>query len=74
MTGRDLIIFILENKLEDTDIPVPDILMTAEQAAIKFNVGISTIKAWYEIGMLNGIKIGDSIFFLNYKTDPRKDR
>lgn len=77
MTGRDLIVYILENHLEDA--PVVDGngvfigFMSEEEAAVKFDVGVETIKAWYVLGKLNGVKIGDRLYFLNNVSDPRKD-
>ena len=48
MTGRDLIIYILENHLEDEELfkdgKLPG-LMTYEEAAVKFDVGKETIIA-----------------------------
>lgn len=47
MTGRELIIFILENNFEDVEFTnVCDILgvMTVKQAALKWNTGEATIK------------------------------
>ncbi len=76
MTGRDLMMFILEYKLEDTEV-VKDgrffWLMSEEEAAVKFEVGVATIKAWYACGKLNGIKIDDRLYFLLNAADPRKD-
>ena len=61
MTGRDLIIYILENNLED-ELVCEDgrILgfMTEIEAAIKFGVGVATVEAWIREGMLKAIKIG----------------
>lgn len=75
MTGRDLIIYILQNNLED-DLIIKDgkfvWLMDEEQAAVKFDVGIATIKAWYNFGLLQGMEIGDSIFFLKTTTNPKE--
>lgn len=64
MTGRDLIIHILANGLEDK--PVFEngkILgfMTLDEAAVKFEVGAATIRVWVNEGMLYGIKIGEEI-------------
>lgn len=65
MTGKDLIIFILQNNLED------EILfengnfvgfMSAEEAAVKFEVGLTTIKMWYTLGMIKGIAIDESLY------------
>lgn len=50
MTGRELIIFILENNFEDVEFTnVCDILgvMTVKQAALKWNTGEATIKNFY---------------------------
>lgn len=60
MTGRDLIIYILENHLEDEELfkdgKIPG-LLTYEEAAVKFNVGTFTIKAWVDCGYLKSFKI-----------------
>lgn len=65
MTGRDLIVYILSNHLEDEPVFKDGKfvgLLTAEEAAAKLNVGVSTIRAWYMLGRLKGIVIGDSIY------------
>lgn len=76
MTGRDLMMLILEYKLEDVEV-VKDgkfiWFMSEEEAAVKFDVGVSTIRAWYACKKLDGIKIGDQLYFLRNVTDPRKD-
>lgn len=76
MTGRDLIMYILQNNLENEVVIKDGIfiwLMTEEEAAVKFNVGIAQVKAWYMCGMLKGTKIGDQLYFLRTSIDPRKD-
>ena len=75
MTGKDLIIYILQNDLENELIIKDDIFelfMSEEKAAIKFDVGVATIRAWYECGLLPGVKIGDSIFFLSNLEHPKR--
>lgn len=75
MTGKDLIIYILENNLENEVVIKDGVFlwfMTEEEAAVKFNVGVSTIKAWYACGMLSGTKIVDRIYFMKNVRDPRK--
>ena len=65
MTGKDLIIYILKNNLEDEPIFEDGIFlgfMTAMEAAVKFGVGINTIRLWVDMGSLDGIKIGDEIY------------
>lgn len=77
MTGKELIIYILQNDLEN-EIVVKDgifvwpMLMNEEGAAVKFGVGISIIKAWHACGMLSGTKINDHLYFLKNASDPRK--
>ena len=65
MTGRELIIYILENKLEDVDIfdtSLKSMFMSIDEAAVEFECGPATIKALIDIGRLNGIKIGDKYY------------
>lgn len=74
MTGKELIIYILQNNLEDEMVIKDGIfvwLMNEEEAAAKFNVGVATVKAWYVCGMLSGTKIGDHLYFLRNANDPR---
>lgn len=74
MTGRDLIIYILKNNLEDKDIFKDGVfvgLMTVEEAAVKFGVGPATIMLWYVTDMLAGFKIGENVYFLKDAEDPR---
>ena len=76
MTGRELMMYILENHLEDEIIIQDGVFvgfMTEEEAAVKFNVGVATVKAWYTCGYVKGTKIGDRLYFLRNMRDPRKD-
>lgn len=65
MTGRDLIVYILTHGLEDK--PVFENgrfigFMTAEEAAVKMNVGVMTIRIWVGLGQLRGIMIGETLY------------
>lgn len=75
MTGKELILYILQNDLEN-EIVVKDgvfiWLMSEEEAAVKFGVGVANVRAWYTCGMLSGTKIGDRLYFLRNVPDPRK--
>ena len=74
MTGKELILYILENDLENEDIIKDGVfiwLMDEKEAAIKFDVGVATIRAWYVCGQLDGIKIGDHLYFFRNAKDPR---
>ena len=75
MTGKELILYILQNNLVNEIVIKDGIfvwLMNEEEAAVKFGVGVATIKAWYIYGMLSGTKIGDHLYFLRNTSDPRK--
>ncbi len=65
MTGRELIVYIMQNGLED-EVIFKD-LLTEEQAAIKFDVGVATIKIWHEMGMLNSFESSDGRIFVYSK-------
>lgn len=76
MTGKELILYILQHDLENEIVIKDGIfvwLMDEEEAAAKFNVGVSTIRAWYICRMLSGTKICDRLYFLRNIGDPRKD-
>lgn len=63
MTGKDLIIYILQNNLENEDV-FKDRFIDLETAAAKFNVGVETIKVWATFGHLKSIKINNQIYIL----------
>ena len=76
MTGKELIIYILQNDLENEVVIKDGIfvwLMNENEAAVKFDVGIAQIKAWYMCGMISGTRIGEHLYFLRNISDPRKD-
>lgn len=65
MTGRDLIIYILENRLENEQVFKDGKLLgfvTVDEAALKFGVGPETIRLWCMLGVLPYIKIGDEFY------------
>lgn len=66
MTGRDLIVYILQNHLEDVSITDDRFmnLITVEEAAMKFDVGVETVKVWYVYGIIQGIRLGDNLYIL----------
>ena len=77
MTGRDLILYILENNLENESVVKDGIfigLMSEEEAAVKFDVGVSTIRVYNTVGLLDGIEIQGKLYFLrNAKNPVEKD-
>ncbi len=65
MTGRELIIYILENGLEDKPMfenGKPLGFMTLVEAAIKFGVGGGTIMTWICLNQIKYIQLGEKIY------------
>ena len=74
MTGRELIIYILQNNLEDVQIIENGKLigfMTIGEAAEKFDVGTATVKAWISTGLLKSVRIYDSVYIPANAADPK---
>ena len=74
MTGKELIMYILQNNLENTVVLNGGVFigfMTEEEAAVKFGVGTATVRAWYYCGRIKGTQIGDSLYFPKDVADPR---
>ena len=76
MTGRDLILYILENGLENEPVYKHGKFIgfiTANEAAAKTNVGLATIYAWLHQGKLDGILVNEGLYIpANFKS-PIKD-
>ena len=77
MTGRELIIFVMENHLEDVTIFDGNMLpglMTLEEAAVKWHSGRNTVEALFEMGKLPGVVIDEKIYIHENTKNPfRKD-
>ena len=71
MTGRDLILYILENGLENEPIVKDGTFIgffTVGEVAIQTGVGTATIYAWMKQGRLPYVSIGNRMFIpYNYK-------
>ena len=72
MTGRDLIVYILTNNLENEQVFKDGKFigyMTVDEAATKMNVGSATICAWIAQGWLNCIVVGGVVYIpANFET------
>lgn len=67
MTGRDLILYILLNKLEDEFIfkdGKSAFFITDVEAAERYDMGVATIRAWVQMGRLPGVWLGDKLYIL----------
>lgn len=76
MTGRDLIIYILDHHLEDKELFQDDRFIgfiSDKEFAAKYDVGVETVKVWYDFGLLKGVKVGESLYFPKDAVDPRKE-
>ena len=65
MTGRDLIIYILSNNLEDEPIFKDGAFIgfvTADEAAIKLGFGVETVKALVNRGLIKGVIIDNKYY------------
>lgn len=69
MTGRDLILYILTNGLEDEPIFDSNTIfmenlgfMPMDEVAVRMNVGFSTVIAWMQKGVLNGYNINNALY------------
>ena len=65
MTGRDLIIYILANGLENEPVFKDDKFIgfvTAREAAKRLDVGVATIYVWVHQKRLDGVVIGDMLY------------
>lgn len=53
MTGKEVILYILQNNLENEVVMENNLFigfLNEKEAAVKFNVGLATIKAWRKYG------------------------
>lgn len=65
LTGRELILYILENGLEDRPVFENGELlgfMSITRAAVMFNVGFSTIRTWFTEGLIPGVIINGVLY------------
>ena len=73
MTGKDLIIYILQNDLVDKPVYENGRLlgfMTVEETAVKFEVGVATILTWIQLETLTALRIGEELFIPIDATNP----
>ena len=76
MTGRDLILYILENHLEDKKVFEDGELLgfiTIMEAAEKMGVGVATILTWLNQDRLKGVTIGNDIYIPANSKSPMED-
>lgn len=65
MTGKELIIYILENNLEDEPVFKDGKFIgfvSTTEAAEKMDVGIPTILTWVMLGRLTGVQVKPGLY------------
>lgn len=65
MTGRELIIYILENHLEDEPVFKDGKFigcMTCGEVAQYYSVGSATVRAWIKENMISSIRINGGVY------------
>lgn len=65
MTGRDLIVYILENKLENEQVFKDGRLLgfyTAAEFACKWDVGEETVRMWVNLGYVDAVIVYDEMY------------
>lgn len=72
MTGRDLIVYILANNLENEPVFKDGKFVgfiTASEAALKTDVGLATVHTWIHQGRLPSVAIYEGIYIpANFKS------
>ena len=72
MTGREFILYILENGLENEDVfknGKPIGFLTVPEVAAKLNVGVSTVNAWISLEKISYVTIGNVVYIpANFKS------
>lgn len=75
MTGKEYILYILENNLENESIFREDGTLRGfisdMDAAVKFGVGRMTIAVWVNDGKIPGVRINDILMIPETAKDPR---
>ena len=65
MTGKDLIIYILSNNLENEPVFNKGKFigyLTVDEVASEMNVGTATVYAWIQQGWMNCVILGGSVY------------
>ena len=77
MTGKELILYILTNNLENEPVFKDGKFIgfiTASEAAIKMDVGVATIYTWISQGRVPGIIFGNQLYIPANFTNPTEER
>ena len=77
MTGRELIMYILTNHLEDEPVFKDGRLMgfmTLEEAAVKLGIGSASVQTMAQLGLIDSVQIAGMTYIpVNLRMDALKD-
>ena len=65
MTGKELIVYILQNDLENEEVFKDGTFIgfiSESKFASEMDVGVATVRLWAAMGFINHIEIGDTIY------------
>lgn len=65
MTGRELIVYILENHLEDAPVFKDGTFVgfnSESEFALRMGVGNGTVQTWAKLGLIDAIQIGNELY------------
>ena len=64
MTGKELIVFILNHNLLDVDLStkVSDLFFTADEAAVKLGISTNSLHDMLKIGLIDYVVFDDQIW------------
>lgn len=64
MTGKDLVLFIINHNLLDTEInwKVKDLFLTVEEAAVKLGISTTSLADMLKLEMFDYIVFNDTIY------------
>lgn len=77
MTGRELILYILENGLENEEVFRDNKLMgfiSAEELAAKMEVGPATVRTWIRLHNVEVLRAADTIYIPITYVKNKKER
>lgn len=77
MTGKELIIYILQYNLENEEMFEDGKFVgfiAEEEMAVKLETGVASVRAAYELGLLKGFRIGDKLYFLKSSGNGLRNR
>lgn len=64
MTGKDLVIFILNNNLLDVELnsEVKNLVLTVDEAAVKLGISTTSLLDMIKLGLVDSISFNDTIY------------